>query len=285
MPINLFAKLGSIKVGDKYPIRTAGVINVGPESFYPKSIRTTPETILQLARDHINNGADMIDIGGTSTAPSVVYPGVHEIRASKELNRIKMAFKALESQEIEIPISIDTQHSSVAEVALSYGASIVNDISGLKRDPEMSKVLLNYGASIVVMAANKRPGDVKTIAEAIIALKQSVQIAKETGINMKQIIIDPSIGAWDGRDYTIDLAIIKHLARFRELGFPLYVAISRKSFIGQITGIEDPSQRLVGSLAATAIAVFNGCHVVRTHDVKETVEAIQVAEALRSASE
>lgn len=281
MSTKLFALLGTIKVGDQYPVRTVGVINVGPESFYQGSIRTTPNEILQLARNHVENGADMIDVGGTSTAPPSIYRGVKEVGISKELNRVKMAFQALKSGDLGIPLSIDTQYSKVAEVALSLGATTVNDISGLKTDPKMSKVVADHGAGLILMAAHKRPGDVRTIQEAKAALRESIRQAIVADIDPKRIVVDPSIGAWDGRAFHVDLTFLRNLAHFRTLGHPLYVAISRKSFIGQITGIEDPSKRLIGSIAATTIAVFNGCHIVRTHDVNETVEAIRVAEALR----
>ncbi|MFQ6123486.1 MAG: dihydropteroate synthase [Candidatus Heimdallarchaeota archaeon] len=281
MSKKLFALLGKVKIGDQYPVRTVGVINVGPESFYQGSIRLTPDKILQLAWEHKDNGASIIDVGGASSAPASVYSGVKEVGVSQELERIKMAFQALKSGDLKIPLSVDTQNNEVAEMALSSGASIVNDISGLKRDPKMAQVVANYEASLVLMATQKRPGDVKTIEEAKTALRESIHLAKTADIDPKRMVIDPSIGAWDGRDYRIDLMFLKNLTHFRTLGYPLFVAISRKSFIGQITGIQDPRKRLIGSIAATAIAVFNGCHIVRTHDVKETMEAIQVAEALR----
>lgn len=281
MSTKLYALLGKVKIGDQYPVRTVGVINVGPESFYRGSIRITPDEIIQLAWKHKENGANIIDVGGASTAPPSVYYGVKEVGVSQELERIKMAFQTLGNEELEIPLSVDTQYSEVAEMALSLGASIVNDISGLKRDPKMAQVVANYEASLVLMATQKRPGDVKTIEESKAALRESILLAKAADIDLKRVAIDPSIGAWDGRDYRIDLIFLKNLTHFRTLGYPIYVAISRKSFIGQITGIQDPEKRLIGSIAATAIAVFNGCHIVRTHDVKETIEAIQVAEALR----
>lgn len=244
----------------------------------------TPDKILQLAWEHKKNGASIIDVGGASTAPPSVYSGVKEVGMSQELVRIKMAFQALGSGDLEIPLSVDTQNHEVAEKALSLGASIVNDISGLKRDPKMAHVVANYEASLILMATQKRPGDVKTIEGSKAALKESINLAKAADIDPKRIAIDPSIGAWDGRDFHIDLMFLKNLTHFRTLGYPIYIAISRKSFIGQVTGIQDPNKRLIGSIAATAIAVYNRCHVVRTHDVKETIEAIQVAEALRDSS-
>lgn len=284
MSTKLFAQLGKVKIGDQYPVRTVGVINVGPESFYRGSIRMTPEKILQLAWKHKENGASIIDVGGVSTAPPSIYSGVREVGVSQELERIKMAFQALGSVDLEIPLSVDTQNNEVAEKALSLGASIVNDISGLKRDPNMAHVVANYEASLILMATQKRPGDVKTIEGSKAALRESIYLAKAADIDLKRIAIDPSIGAWNGRDFHIDLMFLKNLTQFRILGHPIYIAISRKSFIGQVTGIQDPDKRLIGSIAATAIAVFNGCHVIRTHDVKETMEAIRVAEALRDSS-
>lgn len=268
-------------MGDNFPVRTAGVINVGPESFYPGSIRTLPDEILQLAWTHVETGADIIDVGGVSTAPSSVYHRVREVGVSQELERVKLAFKAIMNEDLGVPISVDTQHSKVAEVALSLGASIVNDISGLKTDFTMTKVVVDHGASLILMAAQKRPGDIRTIQEAKNALQESIKRAISGNVEQKRIVIDPSIGAWDGRDYRIDLMFLRELAQFRALEHPIFIAVSRKSFIGCITGISDPSKRLMGSIAATAIAVYNGCHVIRTHDVQETLEAIRIAEALR----
>jgi len=284
LPTELFALLDKLKVGDNFPVRSAGVINVGPESFYPGSIRTLPDEILQLAWSHVKNGADIIDVGGASTAPSAIYHGIKVVGVSQELERVKIALKAIMDEDLGVPISVDTQHSKVAEAALSLGASIVNDISGLKTDAKMAKVITDHEASLIIMAAHKCPGDIRTIQEAKSALKESIHHAIVGNVDLNRIVIDPSIGAWGGRDHRIDLMFLKNLEQFKTLEHPIFIAVSRKSFIGRITGVSDPSKRLMGSIAATAIAVFNGCHIVRTHDIKETVEAIRIAEALRDVS-
>jgi len=186
-------------------------------------------------------------------------------------------------RELDSPISIDTQRAEIAEAALEAGAHIINDVSGLKADPEMAEVLADFGCSAIVMAARRKPGDVRTIEEIKHELGESLRICEHHDIDLKKIVIDPGIGFGKGGEW--DLYILANLRKLATLRRPMCVAVSRKGFIGKVLDLPDPADRLWGSIAATAIAVLNGADVVRTHDPEETLHAIRVAEAVRSAWE
>jgi dihydropteroate synthase len=173
---------------------------------------------------------------------------------------------------------VDTQRSKVAEAALNKGADAVNDVSGFKTDPKLPKVVAEYDAPAILMAAIEKPGDAQKISEVRESLKSSLQISRDAGIDPMKIIIDPGIGF--GKPYESDLALIRELIRLKTLQKPIMVAVSRKSFIGQVLDLKNPEDRLTGSLAATALAVFNGANAIRTHDVKQTKETVKVAEAI-----
>lgn len=270
------ANFGHLKIGDGFPVRIFGALNVSPESFYKESVHTSPKEIAEYAFKLIDEGADYIDLGAASTAPQKIY-NTQFVSEKVELERVVKAVKAIR-EVTDFPISIDTQRAKVAEAALNEGANAVNDVSGFNTDPKLPKIVAEYDVPVILMAAIEKPGDAQKIGEIRESLKKSVQISKEVGIDQKKIIIDPGIGF--GKPYECDLAIIRDLIRLKTLQKPIMVAVSRKSFIGQLLGLKNPEERLVGSLAATAIAVFNGADAIRTHDVKQTKEAVKVAEAI-----
>ncbi len=276
-----FADLGGVEVGGESPVRVVGVINVSPESFYKGSVRTSPEEVVKEALNQVLHGADIIDVGAKSTAPYLET----EIPVEEEVRRAVTAVKALSDAGIKAPISIDTTRSEVAEAALKAGASIVNDVSGLKNDGRMAAVVKDYGASLIIAA---RPlGSVERadpLAAVKEALRESLNICVKAEIDLKRVVIDPAIGfirpatpPW----YVWDSEVLARLQELTELERPILVGVSRKSFLREITGRVKPEERLPASLAATAIAVFNGADAVRTHDVKETMDAVRVAEFLR----
>ncbi len=273
--------LADISVGEGVPVRVLGVINLSPGSFYSKSVRTDLEGIVKLALEHVDEGADMLDIGAVSTAPALVYGDSKPVSKGEEIERVVRAVKSLNDAGLSIPISVDTMNSDVAENALKLDVSIINDISGFKRDSLMAKVVADYDASAIVMAARVDPGDVYTLEEIKGALFESLQIAEKAGLDVEKIVIDPGIGRWGGREAFHDLVILDELDKFREVGRPVLVSISRKSFIGWVLNRPDPEDRLFGSLAATAIAVHKGAHIIRTHDVSETLDAIKVAQSIK----
>jgi dihydropteroate synthase len=290
------AKLGNVEVGDGLPVVVIGAINLSPNSFYRDSIVKSPADAVKKAREMIEKGASIIDIGAMGTGPSS-----KPISAKREFNALVPAVKAL-ARELDVPVSADTQRAEIAEATIERGASVINDISGLKADPRMAEVVASSGCSTVLMATRRVPGDTYESEEIKRALNKSLEISRKHGIRLKRVVLDPAIGYWPGRlkrlgrralkqragkPYTyaafLDLRILAKLSEFRELGRPICVGISRKSFIGSVLGLCDPSQRLVGSLAANAIAVLNGAHVLRTHDPAETLQAARMVEAIKDA--
>ncbi|MFX1251973.1 MAG: dihydropteroate synthase [Promethearchaeota archaeon] len=277
---------GNKPVGDDYPARIVGIINVSPESFYKKTVQTSSSDICLLARQHMEEGADVLDIGGQSTAPVQIYGNQVRVSEEVERERIELAVKSLMEEDLKVSLSIDTQRATIAEVGLNLGAEIINDVSGLKFDPQLAKIVAEYDAGLVVMAAKKAPGDVFRIDEICQELQKSVNIALKAGIDAKKIVIDPGIGGWQGRSWEYDLDIINNLDLIRNLEKPIYLGLSRKSFIGKILERHNmngkPDNRLFGTLSTTGICVMKGAaHILRTHDVLATLQAARVAEELR----
>lgn len=277
--LEVYGEVAKIRIGDSYSVKVVGIINCSPDSFYKPSVRLKDDEIANLALRIAEEGAAIIDVGAISTAPPEIYERSQMDPPSVEKERMIRAISIIRDAT-DTPISVDTQRAEVAEAALKLGASIVNDVSGLKADPNMARVISEYGAAAVLMAARERPGDVCTIESIIRELKTSISTALRNEIDGTNIVIDPGVGF--GKDHHHDLRIIQNLAEFRILEKPIMVSLSRKNFIGKILGIEDPEDRLVGSLAASAIAVYKGVHMIRTHDVHQTLETAKVAEAIRN---
>jgi len=273
--------LNGLSVGDKYPVRIMGVINVSPESFYKQSIKVGRDELIDEAIKQLREGASIIDIGGKSTAPYLNT----QIPLREEIKRVVWAIKSLRESGIKALISVDTTSSMVAEEAIKAGANIVNDISGLKNDPKMPYVIREYGVPAIIAARpteNIEGSD--PMRTVISALKDSLELAKSAEVPIEKIIVDPAIGFIRPKNppwYVWDSIVISRLKELRILGRPILIGISRKSFLGAITGRKNPEERLPASLAATAIAVYNGAHIVRTHDVRETLDAIKVAEFIK----
>jgi dihydropteroate synthase len=281
--MNLLADLAGVKVGDAYPVRVVGVINVSPESFYKGSVKTSIEDVIATASNMVKEGADIIDIGAMSTAPYLPT----EISTEEETKRLVSAIKAVK-QTVKIPVSADTTRSQPAEAAIKAGADILNDVSGLKNDKKMAKIAADYDVPLIIVAHEKRKGKGTPIKLVTTALKQSLNLAQKAGISTEKIVIDPGIGFFRQTEppwYIWDCNVIGNLQKLRVLKRPIHIGVSRKSFIGKILNQDKPEQRLYGSLSATAIAVFKGAHMVRTHDVASTVEVIRLAEHIRKNSQ
>jgi dihydropteroate synthase len=274
-------RLGGLEVGDGVPVRLMGVLNASPESFYAGSVAVEADELARRAEQMAAEGADLIDVGAMSTAPWVHGALSDEAEAA----RLGPAVAAVR-RAVDLPISADTQRVLPARAALDAGASIVNDVSGLLEDRGLATLVADGGADLIVMARDLRPGRGSPIARIAGRLRASLVLARAAGIAPDRVTVDPGIGFTSHAELSAlawNVRVIRDLARLRRLGRPILVGISRKRFIGRILGldVDDPSGRLVGSLAATAIAVANGAHVVRTHDVAATREAVRVAEALR----
>lgn len=271
-------------IGDNSPTILMGVLNLSPESFYKSSIYETVEEVREAALKMISSGATILDVGARSTAPNSPSISVEE-----EKNRLIPVFEKLcEIIPDNLLLSIDTQYSEVANSV--YGIAmkcnkrmIINDVSGLATDPRMVDFIIEKKIPIILMATKEKPGDLLTLEEIIEQLENKINLLKEKGYDENQIIIDPGIGHWvQEKTFDYDLKIISHLKKLRSLNKPVLVAISRKSFIGEVLDIPNPEDRLMGSLSATAISVYNGAHIIRTHDVnKKLKDIVKMAEAIR----
>lgn len=257
-----------------------GILNITPDSFSDGGLFYEPERALEHALKMVEDGADIVDIGGESTRP-----GSEPLPEEEEIRRVVPVIKRLSAQ-IKVPISIDTYKSRVARAAIEAGASIVNDISGLRFDPEMKKVVAEYKVPVVIMHIKGTPKTMQLnptyealIPEIMDYLREGIMIAKEAGIPEELIIIDPGIGF--GKTFEHNLEIINNLREFTYLERPILVGPSRKAFIGKILGDVPPLMRFEGTLAAVAISAYNGANIVRVHDVPETVKVLKVVDAIR----
>ena len=280
-------------MGDGSPVRIMAAINVSPESFFKGSVAQGPKEVAERVRRAIEEGADLIDIGGASTAPYLNVGVPAEVERSRVVSALEASIEALGGGKT--PLSVDTVHASVAYAALKSGATVVNDVSGLKNDPEMARTVRENGVSLLAMAHSAGASRSPPISLVSRSLRQTLKIASEAGIESRSIVLDPGIGffrndvgsATSSQQlsmpwYEWDCEVLANLERLKPLGRPIGVGLSRKSFLGKILGLDSPEERLVGSLAATAVAVMNGAHLIRTHDVKVTLQAVRAAEALKA---
>ena len=258
-----------------------GVLNVTPDSFSDGGLFFDKDKAISHGLRMVEEGADIIDVGGESTRP-----GSKPIELEEELRRVIPVIESI-AKEVDVPISIDTYKSTVAQRATEAGAEIVNDISGLNFDPDLAKVAAKGNIPLILMHIRGTPETMQKnvhydsiFSEILQYLKDSIQRAESAGLDPRQIIIDPGIGF--GKTVEDNLLIIKNLHEFRILGKPILLGTSRKGFIGKIlnTKIED---RLEGTLSSMAIGVLNGAHIIRSHDVHQAKKAIAVADAIRLA--
>jgi len=275
-------KLGSVPVGGSNPVRIMGIINTSPESFYKKSIATGKQ-IAAIAKKMEEQGADFVDVGGMSTAPYLETM----VSEKTESKRVTSAIKIIK-KVTNLPVSVDTCRASVAKNALKEGAEILNDISGLKHDKSMLYVVSRFQPSLVLCAYSKKLVKGNNVAKTKELLRESLTLAKKAGVS-KNIVLDPAIGFFrrsgTGQFFTKinsdwverDLLILQNL-RLLKSSQPLLVSVSNKSFIGKLLKKENPSDRLFASLAAEVVAVLNGADIIRTHNVKETRQAVFLAQ-------
>lgn len=267
--------MGKVRVGDDQPVRLMGIINLSRESFYKGSV-VGPNEVLSIALDMQEQGADIIDLGAVSTAP-----GSPPVSEAAERERLFPALKEIQ-ENLDITVSIDTQRAAIANDALSCGAACINDVSGLC-DPKMAANVAKCDGSLIIMASGERAGDLLSMNQIIPLLGERVRIAVQAGVSPAKISVDPGIGKWIPEKTDVcDLAILDGFGRLRLLEKPVVAALSRKSFIGERLRLPDPSQRLSGTLAATAIAVYLGAHIVRTHDIAASRDTVAMAKAIRS---
>jgi len=259
-----------------------GILNVTPDSFFDGGLHFRTNDAVKHGLRMVNEGADIIDVGGESTRPFS-----DPLPLEEELRRVIPVIKAL-SQEIDIPISIDTYKSEVARQALKAGAKMVNDISALRFDPAMGPLVAEAGVPIILMHMKGTPKDMQAnptykdlFGEIIGFLSNATEQAVKIGIQRDLIIIDPGIGF--GKSFDDNLKIIRELHRFSSLGQPILVGTSNKSFIGHVLDLPVES-RETGTMATIAAAAMNGANIVRAHNVKAAKETVTIIDAIRSGS-
>ena len=259
-----------------------GILNVTPDSFYDGGRYEDPGQAVAQAVRMAEQGADCIDVGGESTRP-----GSDPVDADEEMRRVLPVIEALRDR-LSVPISIDTRKSEVARHALEAGASLVNDVSGLGYDPGMASVVSAFGVPVVLMHMRGSPKTMQTqteygdlIGDLVLFFKERMAFAERCGIPRAKIVLDPGIGF--GKKWEDNFLILNRLDAFRDLGCPLLVGVSRKSFIGKALDLPEP-ERLAGTLAALAAAVMGGAHIVRVHDVREAVQAVRIADRIKRAA-
>lgn len=259
-----------------------GVINVTPDSFSDGGAALDPANALDMALAMEASGADLIDVGAESTRP-----GAEPVSSADEMARVLPVLRALASK-VSIPISIDTYKADVAAQALDAGAAIVNDISGLQYDPSLGGVVAKRGVPVILMHTRGRPSDMyahaeygDVVAEVSSDLQRCIDRALECGIARDRILVDPGLGFAKRAEQSF--AALAGIDRLAELGFPLVVGSSRKSFMTSATGPLDASARDWPTAAAVTAAVLGGAHIVRVHRVVEMVQVVRVADAIRNA--
>ena len=252
-----------------------GILNVTPDSFSDGGKYNGMEQALRHAQKMIAEGADLIDVGGESTRPGHV-----QISDEEEIARVTPVIEALK-KEFDIPISIDTYKSHVAEAALQAGADLVNDIWGLKYDEKMAEVIAKYHAACCLMH-NRKEADYQDFMQDVAAdLADTIHLAEAAGIADEKIILDPGVGF--GKTYENNLEIINCLEELNMFGYPLLLGCSRKSVIGLTLDLP-VTERVEGTLVTTMFGVQKGCMFVRVHDVKENVRTIKMCEAILNSS-
>lgn len=256
-----------------------GVLNVTPDSFFDRGRFFDKKKAVARAFEMAASGADIIDIGGESTRP-----GAKEVNAEIELARVIPVIEAL-SGKIKKPISIDTRKANVAEAAIKAGATIVNDVSALNHDLSMADVIAKYNSSVILMHMKGTPDNMQRspkykdiIKEIIHYFSRSINIALAAGVRKKSIILDPGIGFGKTKEHNLE--ILRNLRDFRQLGFPICIGTSRKSFIGKILNSDDPGDRLAGTMATCAVAIMNGADIIRVHDVKEAANVARITDSI-----
>lgn len=261
-----------------------GILNVTPDSFSDGGQFSTVEAAIQQAAALVDSGADILDIGGQSTRPQA-----EEVALDEELQRVLPVIQAIRSHSTTavqtVPISVDTTKAAVARAAVTAGADLVNDISGAMFDPDMLATVAELQVPIVLMHLRGTPKTMQQftdyedlIGEISEFLAQRATAAIQAGIAPERIILDPGIGF--AKTFDQNLELLRNLAQFRQLGFPLLVGTSRKRFIGHLTNQPDPQKRVWGTAATCCAAIQGGSDILRIHDVAELRDVCRVADAI-----
>lgn len=270
----------SLPIGTKTYVM--GIMNVTPDSFSEQGRNFHLEQSLENARQMIADGVDIIDVGGESTRP-----GADPVDAAEEISRVVPFIENLRKFS-DIPVSIDTWKSEVARAALEAGADIINDVTGFLRDPQLKNVAAEFNAGCIAMHMRGTPETMQNLENLIYndlisdisdAFEKIIEMLKKAGISENQIMLDPGIGF--SKTVEQNLELIKNQQKFRDLGYPVLLGASRKSFIGKILDRPNAQERVWGTAASVACGIVYGADVVRIHDVKEMVDVCRISDALR----
>jgi dihydropteroate synthase len=266
--------------------RILGILNVTPDSFWDRGRHAALDVAVARAEAILEEGGDVIDIGGESTRPGAV-----PVDAGQELERVIPVVREIVRRWPDALVSVDTVKASVARVAIDEGAAIVNDVSGLRLDPDMAGTVADTGAGVVLMHSRGDVGNMASYAMAeygpdpvgdmVDELTAALGRAREAGIPDDAIVLDPGLGFSKRTEHSV--AALAHLDRFLALGRPLMVGPSRKRFVGELSGGLPAEERLEGTLAACVVALVGGARIFRVHDVRAARRALDVAEAVRTA--
>ena len=265
-----------------------GILNVTPDSFYAGGRCADAHSAVERAFEMEQAGADILDIGGESTRP-----GADPISADEEIARVLPVLEGLQGK-LRVPISLDTQKAEVAEAGLRRGVEIINDVSGLRTDPQLAGQVKSYGAALLLMhmrgsprSMHKGPFARNVLSDVAQGLRASLAAARQAGISESKILLDPGIGF--GKKYEQNFEILARLPELARLGYPLVVGPSRKMFIGwALAGKQEPwpaERREWGTAAAVTAAILNGAHIVRVHDVNEMLQVARIADSVASAGQ
>jgi len=268
---------GRLRLSER--VHVMGILNVTPDSFSDGGLHAAPDSAVAAALRMVEEGADIIDVGGESTRP-----GAPEVPADEEIHRVATVIGDLRAKA-DVPISIDTRKAKVARAALDAGADIVNDISALRGDPALAPLCADRECPVVLMHMKGTPRKMQAdpryddvVDEVLNFLGEAVARAVAAGIAWERTIVDPGIGF--GKTVEHNLALVNRLDELAETGRPVLLGASRKSFIGKTLDIDSPAERLEGTLAVTALAVARGARIVRVHDVAANVRVVRMAEAV-----
>ena len=248
-----------------------GILNITPDSFSDGGNYNRLDKALFRVEEMLAEGMDILDIGGESTRP-----GYTQISVEEEIERVVPVIEAVKSK-FDVPVSLDTYKSKVAEAGIKAGADIINDIWGLKYEEDMAPLLAKEKIPCILMHNREEAAYEDFISDVIADLKESLDLAEKAGIEKSNIILDPGVGF--GKSYAQNLQMIGSLEKLHELKCPLLLGTSRKSVIGLTLNLP-ATERVEGTLVTTVFGVLKGCSFVRVHDIKENVRAIQMAEAL-----
>ena len=263
--------------------RVMGILNVTPDSFWDGGQHSGVTAALHRAEKLVRDGADIIDVGGESTRP-----GAKAVAAAEEIGRVVPVIQAIAREFPHLPISADTVKSTTARAAADAGAAILNDVSGLRLDAGLAVVAAEFSLGLVLMHSRGNVAEMAqyqtaaytadVVGDVLAELQQSVAAARERGVAATAIVLDPGLGFSKRTEDSV--GVLRELARLLALGHPVLVGPSRKRFVGELSGGLPPEERLPGTLAACVAAFAKGAHIFRVHDVAETRQALDVAQAI-----